>query len=432
MKQTIIKFSLAALLLAAMGQTACRKDFTNPAAATEAEVYSSAKGLTGVAIGLQRLYSSGRAGAVYNVVTATGFVTRELVILNVGNVGEAQLNTGGGSVDGTNSILANIWSVSNKIIYDADKVIAGANNLSDRNYASGLIGYVSIFKALAIGNMSMYWEKVPTGIGSNVSFMDRNDGYGRAIAVLDNAINGITANPISASFTSAIPAGTDILPTLYALKARYALFKGDLAAAASAANLVDLSKKSTMNYDGVNLNPIFETATSTNNVYQPVDSTLGLPVGIQPAPDDKRIPFYIAINATIAPRHRIGGFGLASTTPFPYYLPGEITLIKAEVLARQSDLPNALIELNKVVTKTPATDPLGVGGGMPALAGPLTQAQLLEQIYRNRCIELFMSGLKLEDMRRFGRPLAERKRNFMPYPFRERDNNPNTPPDPAF
>jgi hypothetical protein len=43
-----------------------------------------------------------------------------------------------------------------------------------------------------------------------------------------------------------------------------------------------------------------------------------------------------------------------------------------------------------------------------------------------------MSGLKLEDMRRFGRPEAERKRNFFPYPFSERDNNPNTPDDPAF
>ena len=42
-----------------------------------------------------------------------------------------------------------------------------------------------------------------------------------------------------------------------------------------------------------------------------------------------------------------------------------------------------------------------------------------------------MSGLKLEDMRRFSRPASERTRNFMPYPFRERDNNTNTPADPA-
>jgi hypothetical protein len=59
----------------------------------------------------------------------------------------------------------------------------------------------------------------------------------------------------------------------------------------------------------------------------------------------------------------------------------------------------------------------------------------LLDIYQQRCIELYMSGLKLEDSRRFGRPGpgqpgAERSRNFYPYPTVERDNNPNTPPDP--
>jgi hypothetical protein len=35
-------------------------------------------------------------------------------------------------------------------------------------------------------------------------------------------------------------------------------------------------------------------------------------------------------------------------------------------------------------------------------------------------------------MRRFGRANTEMKRKNMPYPFRERDNNPNTPEDPIF
>jgi hypothetical protein len=42
-----------------------------------------------------------------------------------------------------------------------------------------------------------------------------------------------------------------------------------------------------------------------------------------------------------------------------------------------------------------------------------------------------MSGMRLEDSRRLGRPASERKRNFFPYPTREKDNNPNTPADPA-
>jgi hypothetical protein len=109
-------------------------------------------------------------------------------------------------------------------------------------------------------------------------------------------------------------------------------------------------------------------------------------------------------------------------------------LIKAAAYTRQAapDLVNALIQLNLVVTKTPASDIYGVGADLPPVVGALTQAQLLDQIYKNRSIELFMSGLKLEDMRRFARPNAERTRNLLPYPFVERDNNPNTPPDPTF
>ncbi|MEP7253505.1 MAG: RagB/SusD family nutrient uptake outer membrane protein, partial [Ginsengibacter sp.] len=182
------------------------------------------------------------------------------------------------------------------------------------------------------------------------------------------------------------------------------------------------------------INPIYETATSTNNVFQPIDSTFGLPVGQRPSIIDGRVQFYTTINTVIAPRFRVGGFGATSTSPWPYYLPGEIILIKAEAYARMAspDLTNAVIELNKVITKTPAQDPFGIGAGEPPYSGPLTQTDVLDEIYRQRSIELFMSGLKLEDMRRFGRPDAERKRNFFPYPFRERDNNPNTPPDPPF
>jgi hypothetical protein len=159
---------------------------------------------------------------------------------------------------------------------------------------------------------------------------------------------------------------------------------------------------------------------------------MGLPPSLAPNLADKRVPFYIGINTTIAPRYRIAGFYATSTTPVPIYLPGEMILIKAEAHARLNQLPEALVELNRVITKRPANDIYGVGADLPPIAGPLTQAQLLTEIYRQRSIELFMSGLRLEDMRRLDRPLSERLRNFFPYPFQERDNNPNTPPDPAF
>ena len=422
----------------AIFQSGCKKDYTNPNAATDDQVFSSPTGLTGVVVGLQRVHTLGRGGNLYNAFTVNGLSTNELIVVNTGNTSEVQLATGGNAVDGNHATLTTFWTSLNKTIYDADKVITSAKSLGDKNYASGLIAYASIFKALALGNLAEFWQKIPDGTGTAVTFIDRIDGYKKAITVIDDAVTTISANAISASFIANVPAGIDISNTLYALKARYSLAAGLYAQALTTANLVDLTKRSTFNFDALSPNPIFDVSTSTNNVVQPKDSTLGLLVPLQPDLTDKRISFYTSINPTIAPRFRINGFGAAITNPFPVYLPGEMTLIKAECYARAStpDLANALIELNKVVTKQPASDPFGVGAGLPALVGPFTQAQLLDQIYKNRCIELYLSGLKLDDVRRFGRASttvsAEMKRNLMPYPQRERDNNPNTPPDPAF
>ncbi|MDE3249100.1 MAG: RagB/SusD family nutrient uptake outer membrane protein [Bacteroidota bacterium] len=430
MKKITIYTSFALLLILA-SITACKKNFSNPNAATSAQVLASAKGLMGTAIGIQRTYSLNVAPGVTDAV---GLLTNESFLLNAGNTSELQLTTGGSAVDGTNALLGNIWTTANKCIYDANNVINGAAQLGDKGYASGLTGYATIIKALSIGALSTLWEKVPDTTGVNATqFVDRIQGFNKAVAAIDKALATIAANPISTGFASDMPAGMDIVNTLNALKARYSLFAGNYSAALASANAVDLSKKSTFNFDAATPNPVYNTATSTNNLYQPVDSTLGLPAAIAPSTSDKRIPFYTAINPTINPRFRLNGFWNAATTAIPVYFPGEMTLIKAEAYARQStpDLVNAVTELNKVVTKKAAQDPLGLGADLPAVA-PATQADVLTEIYRNRCIELYLSGMKLEDMRRFGRPTAERKRNLLPYPFRERDNNPNTPADPGF
>lgn len=426
----IISYTLAAVALLS---ASCKKDFINPNAATQEETFSNDRAATAVAAGLQRQYATTAASPLYAVVNANGFVTNELILRNAGNIPELQLSTGGSAVDATNTVLANVWTRSSKIIYDANNVIRYANGLTDRSYASGLIAFASIFKALSIGNMSMFWEKVPDTVGQNVNFIDRIEGYRKAVAVLDAAIAAYNANAPNAQVLSRLPSDIDLRNTLYALKARYSLFAGDYATALAAANQVDLTKKSVFSYDALAQNPVFESATATNNVFQPIDSSLGLPDALEPNLADKRIPFYIGINTTIAPRYRIKGFYATGTTQIPLYLPGEIMLIKAEAYARMNppDLAAALAELNKVITKKPSEDIYGVGADLPPIAGPLTQAQILEEIYRQRSIELFMSGMRLEDMRRLGRPLSERKRNFFPYPFQERDNNPNTPPDPV-
>ena len=429
-------YILPVVMAAMLSVTSCKKDYTDPSRATEDRVLSSPNGLTGVTVGLQRVYSLGRASSLYNIVSINGLITKELVLLNPGNLPEYQLVQGGAAVDGTNTMLAGLWTSSNKIIYDADNVIANAGGLADKGYASGLIGYASIFKALSLGALSMFWEQIPAGVGQNVGFIPRMEGYAKAIQTIDEALAAINANPISPSFLANIPAGIDIVNTLRALKARYSLFSGNYEQALAAANAVDLTKKSTLDFEAANPNPIYDVAGSNFNVYQPIGDNMGLPPGLQPDAGDLRIPFYMAPSGSPATPFVMQGFAASTTTSFPIYLPGEMTLIKAEAYARMAtpDLTSALAELNKVVTKSPASDPLGVGADLPPLAGPFTQAQILDLIYKHRSIELYMSGLRIEDMRRFNRPNTERTRNFLPYPFRERDNNPNMAgiPDPAF
>ena len=156
-------------ILSTLFAASCKKDFTSPSAAKDEDVFTSTQAVTGVAVGLQRIYSSGRAGAVYNLVTANGFSTKELSLRNEGNIPEFQLSVGGGTVDGTNTILGNLWANSNKVIFDANRVIAYARTMDDKAYASGLIGYVTILKALAMGNMitgipANTWNTVFSGL----------------------------------------------------------------------------------------------------------------------------------------------------------------------------------------------------------------------------------------------------------------------------
>ena len=423
---------LAATLMTA----SCSKEYVNPTAASDVSVLGSPKGLMGVAVGVQRTY----ALSIHpSMMSAVGLSTGETFVLNIGNISEANLFNGGASVDGNNGLLGSIWISNCKAIYDANTVLAGAQNLTDAGYRSGLIAYASIFKALAIGNLSMLWENIPDTIGAPVGaptkFISRAAGYARAVSTIDKALAAINSAPISTLFNSDLPAGIDIVNTLQALRARYNLYAGNIAGAQAAANAVDLTKTSVMNYESLNPNQVFINVTSSNNVYAPIDSTFGLPVGIRPDVTDARIPFYTTIAASGTPRFRLNGFWNSATRAIPIYLPDEVRLMRAECLLRQTtpDPAAAKTIIDAVLQQTAASDPLGVGANLAAgYTGATDAASLLTEVYRNRCIELYISSNKLEDMRRFGRANAEMKRRNMPYPFRERDNNPNTPADPTF
>lgn len=435
MKKLNIPVLLSGLLLT---QFACNKEYLNPSTINQSQAVSSPEGLITLCNGLQYRYTTGGALSVLYASTAgSGLTTREQFVLNVGNLDEANLATGGGNVSNINSVVRNLWTQSHLVRSNAELILANTGVVKEADVRSGIVGYASIFRALSLGTLGLFFEQSPITTGTNVPFVPRVQVFKEAINTLEAAATQVAATPVSANFTSKAVTGIDIPNTIQALIARYALFSGDYDKALTAAAKVDLTKKSVYNFDDNTRNPLFEVTFGNLNVFQPTNANLGLTGALAPDGSDKRIAFLTkpSTNTAVAPVIATA-FYTANNAAVPVYLPGEMLLIQAEAYARKNDLVNSVTALNKVLTKTAAQDAFGVGASLPAYMGPQTADAILTEIFRNRQIELAYQGFRLEDSRRFNRPGpgatgAERNRNFFPYPQTERNNNTSTPQDPA-
>jgi hypothetical protein len=110
--------------------------------------------------------------------------------------------------------------------------------------------------------------------------------------------------------------------------------------------------------------------------------------------------------------------------PFPVFLPDEMKLIRAEVLARQGDFGGARDLINEVRTQCGVTtEPAACLPELPA-EELNTEAEVLAEVLRQRRYELFLQGLRFDDLRRFDAP---RKYDFLPLPQTECDRNPSAP-----
>ena len=456
-----ISFYLSASIVAAVilfMTPACSPEFVNPATASAEQLAKDKEGLYSLLVGIQRRYSLGRQSPVYSTVTASGFSAQELRILNTGNTDENNLSLGKASVDGSNSIINQLWNQSYLTIKEVNLVLDNLPKVADPSTRAGVRGYASVFKALSLGNLATFFEKAPRNVGVSATFGTRAEVLADAISLLEISAKELDGTTVSNEYTIKFPIGivsgagaeaTRIAESQRNLKslvnlllARYYTMLGNNDKAIEAANKVDAAARVFFNYDPANQNPLYFVAFSNINVYQPRTMDFGLPTALKPDADDKRVAFYLRnaqadVTKPADPRG-IAPFYFSATSAvqpqLPLFLPSEATLIKAEAFARKNMLTEAVAEINKIKKKT--TDIWGVGAAQTVDFVSTDQAAILTEIYRQRCIELFTSGLKLEDSRRFGRPdpnnaTPERTRNFYPYPFSERDNNPNTPADPT-
>lgn len=441
MKKILLLLPVLSLLLGS-----CDNEYLNPSTVSEEQVVTNSDGLITVCNGMQVRFTTGGAlSPLYNTVAAGGLTTRELTVINVGNIEEYNVSLGAGNITNLNGVVRNIWTQSQLVRANADLVLANAGNAADPGTRSGIVAYASIFRALAIGTLAQYFEQLPITTGVNAPFVPRVAALQSAVTQLEAAATQLAATPASADFNSKIVGGINLPNTLQALIARYSLLAGDYDKAIAAAARVDQASRSYFTFDDLARNAVFEVAFGNRNVFEPTDVNLGLTGALAPEANDRRIPFYTRTNPS-STQNRGTGFYTASAAPVPVYVPGEMLLIRAEAYARKNDLTNAVTELNRVRTSTVAatTTVAGAasyptappGAGLAAYAGALTQDAILLDIYRNRQVELAFQGFRLDDSRRFNRPGpgaagAERNRNFFPYPRVERDNNTTTPVDPA-
>jgi len=447
MKKIKIYITISVLLISSGLFTACDTEFENPNNPTEDVVLGTKGGLFALATGIRQYYS---VTALRHIIEAPGITTRELGVTNTFlNINE--LAKGGAELPAESGGITNPWVNLLRAKGMAESLIEGANSVElSSGTKSGLLAYGNLFKAMCLGSLIEMFEQAPINNSADgaAEFSDRAAVLAHCISLLEDARDGLTATPMSTEFKSTVLwSDINLLKTVNAFLARYELMAGNYTEAITAANAV-LNDSDTTNsmwvYDANNQNPIWNRTVNSADLNP--QSNFGLLGAYIPEDGDGRLDFYLGADAGFANADAGGqalsemlGFFGTSTTAIPIYLPGEMMLIKAEAYARQNQLDNAVIQLNLVRQKN--DDPLGVNANLPAWTGNETsQADILEEIYKNRCIELFLTGLRFEDSKRFHPNFAvptaanttnERNRNYYPYPSIERENNPNTPADPS-
>jgi starch-binding outer membrane protein, SusD/RagB family len=450
MKHNIFYF----IIFITIGFSSCKLDYPNPNNANEEEILNTREGLITASIGIKQLYATDVLGQLYTVTGCTG---RE--IKGTSNfIPVQELESGGNVLSNNNLNIITLWSNCYRLIATADNIITNAPVVlaNDERTKIGVVASAKLFKAMSYWALLSGFENLPLKPNKNsatVTFNTRTEVIDEGLALLNDAFNSINTSASgvdpSAEFTSRVLGNSFNLKNVIQIyRARYYLLSGNYNQSFLAANSVPLSSENFFTYDGsFTINPLFTQFITIGN-FTPRNA-FGLPQSLIEI-DDQRLSFYLSDSTRINGFNQFEilrstkGFATTGNAIIPVYLPDEVRLIRAECIVRGGfqSLTNAVAEINAVRRQT-SGDVFGVYAGLPAYAGTVNTASLLEEIYKQRCVELFLSGNRLMDNRRFGRtgpasgtigaiPLSiERSRNYYPYPSQERQNNPNTPVDPG-
>lgn len=449
MKYIVKIFGL--ILLAGVVLTACEKEFTNVNAPSDNQIFTDKDGLIAASVGLVQHFST---STLSPIVEVPGLTTREMGVSST-YITPMELTYGGTSLSGENAGIIRLWS---RLLRDkgmAETILANVDGVElVAGTRSGISAFSKFMKAISLGYLVMNFEQAPIYNGVDAQFSDRATVLTESVSLLSSALAEITANPVSSEFQDKVIPTIDLENSINAFLARYNLYLGSYGAAITAANNVDLSSTSEWWYDASeNQNPVYGFAVNGEPDTKPrhnfgimVDPGTGYEEYVLEA-GDGRLTFYLdtTIHEYALPEfggyevHDLNGFFGSSDIKIPVYLPGEMLLIKAEAYAKQNQLVDAVAQIDLVRQKT--DDVFGVNAGLGAWTGNAADVdEIMDEIYIQRCIELFMTGQRFEDSRRIHSSfvpsngqdiLSERNRNLYPYSYEERNNNSNCPDDPG-
>ena len=307
MKKTIA--IITCCLGLSLGLSSCDTTFENPNAASEDQVLSTVEGLRALAIGMRRQYS---VVTLSSVIRTSGLSTREFGVV-VGFTNPQEIELGGTALPAENGILTGLWSNNYRVMGMAEQLIASAEVVGEPATRSAFQALGHLFKAMTLGNLAQFYESLPISVdpdGDGV-FVSRQEALQEAVRLLEAGISALGGQQVPADFQSTV-LGTsdfDLNLCLNAYLARYQLFLGNNAEAASAAGnaLQNPSAKSVFSYDSGNSNenPLYIQTTLEPATYKPVDN-----FGLDPAvftidPADGRVAFYLSPSDAIGESSRI-------------------------------------------------------------------------------------------------------------------------------
>lgn len=418
--QRAARLALAATILLALD--ACKLDVTNPNAATEQGVLTTAAGLRALAIGMQ-----GRLGnAMEETIYVPGLVSGEL-----GNTNATQSTTrefqlfptasANSAIEETNVDLLDIWTKNYLVVKSANDIIGNIDNVGFApGTKAGMLALAKLHKAMAFGNLIEAFEKIPVDNVPSPTFVDRPTALTAILALLASAKTDATGTPLTTEFTGTILApGFDLLNTIRAMQARYSLAAGAYDNALAFANEVPTTASSQITFAATDPNPFGDLYHRSKFFGAMTSFRTNAEAG------DTRV----TSKTTATALNAFGGASLVETNifltdadPIPVFSQDELTLIGAEALARLNRLPEAIVQINIVRNRAGLASKTAVD--LP------DQAAVLAEIFTQRTYSLFSMGLHWADERRFGL-ISQAKVNFLPYPFAERATNPNTPANPT-